>query len=58
MAIRRLDERPERFCELLKGWAGFRALTGPGALPSYSMKSTSRVELNHGTGEALGLRRA
>ena len=23
-----LDERPERFCELLKGWTGFCALTG------------------------------
>ena len=28
LKARRLDERPERFCELLKGWAGFCALTG------------------------------
>ena len=28
LKAQRLDERPERFCELLKGWAGFCALTG------------------------------
>ena len=28
LRARGLDERPERFCELLKGWAGFCALTG------------------------------
>ena len=28
LKARRLDERPERFCNLLKGWAGFCALTG------------------------------
>lgn len=28
LRARRLDERPDRFCELLKGWAGFCALTG------------------------------
>ncbi len=28
LKARRLDERPERFCDLLKGWAGFCALTG------------------------------
>ena len=28
LKARRLEERPERFCELLKGWAGFCALTG------------------------------
>lgn len=28
LKARRLDERPQRFCELLKGWAGFCALTG------------------------------
>ncbi|MDD9984147.1 MAG: DUF2791 family P-loop domain-containing protein [Gammaproteobacteria bacterium] len=28
LKARGLDERPERFCDLLKGWAGFCALTG------------------------------
>ena len=28
LKAQRLDERPERFCELLKGWADFCALTG------------------------------
>ena len=28
LRARGLDERPERFCDLLKGWAGFCALTG------------------------------
>lgn len=28
LKARRLDDRPERFCDLLKGWAGFCALTG------------------------------
>ena len=28
LKARGADERPERFCELLKGWAGFCALTG------------------------------
>ena len=28
LKAQRLDERPERFCDLLKGWAGFCSLTG------------------------------
>ena len=28
MRAQRLDERPERFCDLLKGWTGFCSLTG------------------------------
>ena len=28
LKAQRLDDRPERFCDLLKGWAGFCALTG------------------------------
>lgn len=28
LKARRLDERPDRFCELLKGWSGFCVLTG------------------------------
>ena len=28
LRARGLDERPERFCDLLKGWAGFCTLTG------------------------------